>query len=61
MLMRRSIYKPNVFSSCWIRRYVPTAEGPVIGQMGQAMPLVPSYGVGEHDMTTEDGQAEASG
>jgi hypothetical protein len=50
MLMRRSIYKPHVFSSCWIRRYRPGVDGaPVISDTGP-MPLVPSYGVDEQDI-----------
>ena len=51
MLMRRSIYKPHVFSSCWVRRYVPGEDGEHVIKQLDIMPLVPSYGVDEGDMT----------
>ncbi|KNC74014.1 hypothetical protein SARC_13428, partial [Sphaeroforma arctica JP610] len=49
MLMRRSIYKPHVFSSCWVRRWLPAEsedQEPTIVSQG----LVPSYGFDEEDM-----------
>lgn len=56
MLMGRSIYKPHVFSSCWVRRYVPGEDSEPIRELA-IMPLVPSYGVDEGDMTADTAAA----
>lgn len=57
MLMGRSIYKPHVFSSCWVRRYVPGEDTESVIQGLTIMPLVPSYGVDEGDMTADSAAA----
>lgn len=47
MILNKSINKPHVFASCWVREFQPSTEDkrPRIVGVG----LVPSYGTEEQD------------
>eukprot|EP00123_Amoebidium_parasiticum_P021047 comp6064_c0_seq1/m.1901 comp6064_c0_seq1/g.1901 ORF comp6064_c0_seq1/g.1901 comp6064_c0_seq1/m.1901 type:complete len:633 (-) comp6064_c0_seq1:531-2429(-) len=46
MVLGRSIHKPHVFASCWVRTFIPKkGEKPLVDTIG----LVPSYGTEDKD------------